>query len=461
DTALDLSLLLDKGLFRDQLISSTFVQSEGRDHYMIKVVLENGGEHNWNMQDLRMWSQDGLITLTKNRTLVFPKLDSNEYVVLDKNRFAQQVLRSRVYQRKFEGTDILAGQVIAFAVRDFNMLSLLDIKPGRDEHGYLHMYALDLTNGERLFLSYRQAMEALQRGAFQDEVAGGRSVQDKPYLLQEIRRIPLKRFPESGTGRFGVELVFDREVTLEASQFPFRIYEDSAQERRPRLDNPFVIEFTAPNALITKPPAGVEHNEFLTQVSAANDRLNPMRVLLKAQMEPHVLNVAPQVEVEGARVRLLFTKVDDQTIFDRKALEQAELKRRQERLIAGSLSQEDVERHNVFRQHMETGLGQMDRTRAESRFEGRMEILRSAMANFKEAALYASSDLQLEEALAQRNTALNRMAALIMRRVRDALKAGDKDTAALQSQIGEAKLMATAPELMEELRKMEFLLKAR
>lgn len=421
DTALELAQALDKGIFRGKLISSTFIQSVGKDQYFVKVVLENGGEESWDMHALRKWTQDDLLTLSKNRALVFPKEDSSEFGVLDKNQFTQRALRARVYSKLYSGSDVLAGRTIRYSVLNFNLVDLLQVSPGRDEHGYLFRYVLDLENGQREFLSYLEAWEALKRDALQEDF-GSAPVLRAPYRLTAIHAQKLKRLVESGVGNFGVEMVFDRPLELQATDFPFRIYEVKHRGATPRLDNPFVIEFTAPNAILAKPIEHVENLEFLYDIRANSDPLHQNRVLLLANLAPEVLTTPPRVEVAKNTVTVTFTKVEDQSVFDRKALQEAELRRRQEKLLAGTLTPAEAERRKLYRQHMETGLGQLDKVRGQKTFDERYKTYQAALANFREAAINASSDQELESALRQRNQLMVRLPGLIIDHVRAGLK---------------------------------------
>ncbi|MFI5400812.1 MAG: hypothetical protein ACHQZQ_07175, partial [SAR324 cluster bacterium] len=99
DTALELAQALDKGVLGNSLISSTFIQSVGRDQFVIRAVLDNGAQENWDMHQIRAWSQAESLTLRKNRALLFPKEQSNAFAVLDKNAFAQKALRAKVYAK--------------------------------------------------------------------------------------------------------------------------------------------------------------------------------------------------------------------------------------------------------------------------------------------------------------------------------------------------------------------------
>jgi hypothetical protein len=413
DTALELALVLDKGVFRGKLISSTFVQSPDVGDYQIKVVLDDGTELNWSIDQIRLWSQDDSITLSKNRVLVFPSLETNEFGILDKNEFTRKALRARVYAKYYQGTDVLAGQSIHFAVQRFNLMELLKLQPSHDPLGYEHKYVLDFETGERDFLSYLDAWQALNRSALLEQ-AGTEPVMSDTYRLTGMRTVPLRRIVENGTGTFAVELQFDRPVELQPGHYPFRLYERKPAKRGTPLDNRFVLEVTAPNAILPKAVQGFEALEYLNEIHAVPDGAHQNRVLLRAMVAPEVLTHPPQVEVKGQSVAVVFTKVDDQSVFDRKALHEAELRRKQERLLAPVLTPAEAEQRRLYRGHMESGLGQLDKARAQANLTDRYELLLASLANFREAAVQASSDQELQEALRQRNHLADRLPGLVL-----------------------------------------------
>ncbi len=420
DTALELAQALDKGVFRDRLISSTFIQSVGRDQFVVKVVLDNGAELNWDMHQVRAWSHDESLTLRKNRALLFPKEQTNAFVVLDKNLFTQKALRAKVYAKTYGESDVLAGQTIKYAVHQFNLVDLLNLVPGGDEQGYRHHYLLDLENGQRELLSYLDAYQVLARNGLGDDTAAG-PVMRKPYQLTAIQPHELRM--ADGTGRFGMELVFDRPIQLDAGAFPFQLYERAVAGagRGPR-DPAFVIEFTAPNAILANEVTPISQLEFLQTIYAVADQRHANRVLVRANLDPEVMTATPEVEVKGPSVLLTFTKVQDQSVFDRKALLEAELRRRQDKLLAGSLTPEEIARRNSYRQTMETGLGQVERSRTRPTYQERIDLLIASLANFNDAAVSASNDRDLEEALRQRNSALVKLPDLVIDYATEALK---------------------------------------
>ena len=421
DSALELAQALDKGVFRDRLISSTFIQSVGRDQFVVKVVLDNGAELDWDMHQVRAWSHEESLTLRKNRALLFPREQTNAFVVLDKNLFTQKALRAKVYAKTYGESDVLAGQTIKYAVHQFNLVDLLNLAPGGDEQGYRHHYLLDLENGQRELLSYLDAYQVLTRNGLGEDTAAAEPVMRKPYQLTAIQ--PHEQRLVNGTGRFGMEFVFDRPIQLDAAAFPFQLYERATPGagRGPR-DPSFVIEFTAPNAILADEVTPISHLEFLQTIQAVADQRHANRVLVRANLNPEVMTAAPEVEVKGPSVLVTFTKEPDQSVFDRKALREAELRRRQDKLLAGSLSQEEIARRNAYRQTMEAGLGQLDRARNRPTYQERIDLLIAALANFNEAAVSASNDRDLEEALRQRNGALVKLPDMVIDYATEALK---------------------------------------
>jgi hypothetical protein len=418
DTALELAQALDKGVLRNALISSTFIQSVGHDQFVVKVVLDNGAEQDWDMHQIRAWSRDESLTLRKNHALLFPREQTSAFVVLDKNAFTQKALRAKVYAKTYDETDVLAGQTIKYAVYQFNLVDLLGVAPGTDARGYRQHYLFDLENGQRELLSFLDAYLLLaQNGLIEDPAQ--EPVMRKPYRLTAIQPHALQTV--NGTGRFGMELVFDRPLQLDAGAFPFQFYERAVAGKGPH-DPAFVIEFTAPNAVLPEDVTPIPNLEFLQGIHAVADQRYQNRVLVRANLNPEVMTAAPEVEVKGPSVLVTFTKVQDQSVFDRKALLEAELRRRQDKLLGGSLTAEEIARRNAYRQKMDTGTGQVDKARTRPTYQERLDLLVSSLANFNDAAVSASSDRDLEEALRQRNLVMVKLPELVTDYATEALK---------------------------------------
>jgi hypothetical protein len=421
DTALEVAKVLDKSVFRNHLVTSTFIQSVERDKYVIKVVLDNGAEQDWDMNQIRAWTKDESITLQKNRALIFPHDRSNIFVVLDKNRFTQKALRTRVLVRQYPESDVLAGQSIRYGVYQFNLVDLLNINPGTDEQGYRHRYVFDLENGQRELVSYRDAYFMLQQNdLIEDPAQAGGPVMRTPYELRAINPRELEII--NGAGRFGLELVFDRALQLEPGHFPFQLYEKGKSGAAATVEPPFLIEFTAPNAILPVQVTPIPNLEFLRSIAAVSDDAHQNRVLVRAKISPDVLTQPPEVSVKGQSVVITFTKVQDQSVFDRQALLEADLRRRQDKLLSGSLTAEEIQRRNNYRQLMETGLGQVDKARVRKAFQEKFDLLVSSLSNFSDAAVNASNDRDLEEALKERNSVLAKLPALVMDQASAALK---------------------------------------
>jgi hypothetical protein len=428
DSALEIAKALDKGIFRGHIISSTFVQAAGREQYRIKVVLDNGTEQDWDLEQLRAWTREGAVSLPGNRILLFPRADSAVYVLFDKNEFARKALRARVLVRRYAEPDPLAGQTIRYSVYQFNLVDLLHLKPGADSQGYRHQYFFDLENGQREFISHLDAYTLMAQNALlEDPGAAGGPVMRSPYQLRAINPRDLQM--ANGIGRFGLELVFDRPVQLEAGHFPFQIYERSPGGPR-KMGLPFVVEFTLPNTVLPAQLPPIKTLEFLNSVAATSDDRHGARVLVRANVNPDVLTQPPEVELKGQSLLLTFVKVQDQTVFDRDALLEADLRRRQDKLLHGTLTPEEAQRRVNYRQFMETGQGQVDRLRTRTTAREKIDLLISALSNFSEAAALSSTDKDLEDAMRERNTITARLPGMVIDYSRFALKepSPDRDT---------------------------------
>ena len=457
ELALKLAKVLDKGVFENKLISSTFIRKIGAEKYVVKVVLDNGGEQEWDMDQLRTWTKQGSLVLHKNNALVFPGSDSNEFAVFDKNGFVQHALRSNVYAKLHWPPDILAGKVINFQIYRFNVAELLDVNPGKDEQGYPHEYILDLQNGQREYLSFREAYESINRGALTDAVGNSADVERTPYLLQALRERKLAPSANGGTGEFGVDMVFDRPVRLDRGHFPFQVYEERARARAMGYGEfDFVIEVTAPNAEITRGVKRIGTLEFLRDIHAISDPVHPKRVLMRAAFNPVVLTSPPDIQVAANTVQITFTKVVDQSVLDRKAIQDEETRRRQAKLLAETLTDEEIRRISAYRQAMQTGGDQLQTARHAPQFGAAFEEYLAALTNFTEAAANASTDRELQDAMRQRNALLVNIPLMVLEHAELAVKLKPiPDPPGLKRLLDISAEMTRDEQLLKALQKLE------
>ena len=453
ETALELAEVLDKGVYRNRLITSTFIRSIGKGQYFIKVVLDNGSEQDWTMDRIRQLSRTEAVVLKNNGALLFPSEETNAFVVLDKGRFAQMALQSKVYVKEYRSSDLLGGQKINFAVHRFNLVELLNLVPGSDELGYRHHYLFDLENGQRERLSYLDAYRALERGGLISDPLSVSPVLRAPYRLLEIKPHPLQQPPGEPVGHFAVEMVFDRPVELEPGHFPFQFFERPTRRGSPATD--FIVEITAPNAVMPEPVGSIDTLEFLRKIHVVADPRNPLRLLLRASITPEVMDAPPEVEIRGESVVVTFTKRVDQSIADERSLQEGELRFRQERLLHRMLTEEEIERRRIYRARMLSGLKQRDQALKARSFENRVEILEAALVEFQEAALHASSDLELQDALRGRNAVTSRLPAMIIDHVAQAVQRGRvEDLTGGRGLLEKAALMTRDQSLLQEIRKL-------
>ncbi len=423
ENALNLAEALDKGIYRNHLITSTFVQSVGKGRFFVKVILDNGGEHNWDLHQIRSRSQSEALVLRNNRALLFPSDGSNDFVTLDKTLFSRTALRARVYTKYYKNSDVLAGQQINFGIHRFNLVRLLKLRPAKDEHGYKHHYVLDMENGQRELLSFLDAYNTLARKALHADPGAVSPVMRSPYRIRGVKPIALSEVGDTGTGKFGVEIKFDRAVALEPGHFPFRFRENGNGKRSAHSPR-FLVEVTAPNAVLETPVGRISTLEFLRDVEVVADNRNPVRLLLRAAITPDVMNFPPEVTVRGDTVRISFTKVVDQSVYDQQELIRKDLLLRQDRLLHRKLTPEEAEMRKVYMERLDSGDELVHRARRAKPFSERYNLLTQGMNEYQEAAANAATDGLLREALRKRNVVMIKLPLLVIAHVEDALQRG-------------------------------------
>lgn len=456
ETALNLAKALDKGTFDNQLITSTFIQAAEKGRYFIKVILENGGEQDWNMVRLHDLSRRESIVLQGNLALLFINDDTNEFVVLDKNEFTQQALKSTVFIKKYPNGDVLAGQQIAFRLHRFNLSELLNLKMETDELGYRKKYVLDMSNGQREQLSFLEAYYTQERNGLVADPADAAPVMESPYRLQRISRHEFQETGVSGTGQFSIEMLFDRPIELKSAHFPYKFFELTERWKNP-IENSsnFVVEITVPNAVLPKPVGRIKILEFLRNIRVLPDPDpdHPLRLLLQANLNPDVMTSPPLVTVEGSSVMISFTKVMNQSVLDRRDLEEADLRYRQEKLLNRKLSPDEVQLRRNFRDLMAKGEEQKAVARHAATFREKVEALFAALDNFRQAAELASSDSELGNSLRMRNSLEVKIPVMLVREARKSLKGqGGTDPSWLKGQLERAAQMTRNKRILKEIR---------
>ena len=448
ENALELAKVLDKSVFRNHLVGSTFIQSAGDDRFFIKVVLDNNVSQNWTIDQIHAWSKSEEILLSGNRVLLFPSRQSARFVVFGKNEFARQALKNTIYAKRYAAGDPLAGRTIHFEVREFNLVELLGVAPPADPQGYRKHFVFDLVNGQREYLSHLDAHDVLMRNGLSDDPGAAGVVMRRAYRLRQIVPHPVQDKNDDGITRFSVEMIFDQPLGLGAEHFPIRMF-----ERTVGRHSEFVLEVVVPNAELGAQLSTIGQLEYLTRIRVVADPQHQKRVLLQARLNPDVLDLPPEIEIDGMSVWINFAKVIDQSVLERRALYDLDLRMRQEQLIGRSLSAEETRKRRTYLLAMDTGLAQWKRARNEPNFEVKKDLMTTALANFKEAALNATTDRELQDAMRERNAAATRIPLFILDYVRSQLESdGERNAPVLMSHLSTAVALTRDPEVISIVR---------
>ncbi|MDH4225090.1 MAG: hypothetical protein OEW12_05545 [Deltaproteobacteria bacterium] len=434
DTALELAQALDKGVFNNNLITATFIQSAGKNRYFIKVVLDNNTSQNWNLDQLQHWSRKDVVRLRGNRALVFPSQETNAFLVLDKSQFVRQALKARVYEKKYKEPDPLVGRVIPFAVHRFNLSRLVGAGGQTDDQGYPYRYVLDLMNGQREFLSYLDAYSILERTGLKE--GGEGEAEYRPYHLKAVRSQQPGAQDDRGGRAFALELEFDRTVQLAPDHFPFQLFERGAA----RKGKGFTLEVTLPNTDVSGRIPPVENLEYLHDIKVVTKPPFVDRAFLQAYITPDVLNQPPVIQVEGSTVKVNFYQVVDQTVRDASAVREADLRLRQKELGGIALSEEDISHMKSYRAAFQEGMTLTQRARDTRDVAASVGLYQQAIQKLLEASANATTDNELADALNERNQVESRLPGLILDHVRRTLRQGG-GSSGLQELLDVAKAM--------------------
>lgn len=411
--AIRLAEALDKGLYRDLRISSVFVKNRTNDEHFLQAVLEDGSSQEWKLNQIYEWTLTDQLQLTGNRVLIFPSAESTDFGILDKNEFYRLVLTSEAYIKTFGEHDLLEGKQMTFGIRRFRMLH-----PGEeeqfntDEQGNRFRYVLELDNGGREIFTYLDAYELMNSGAFIQQPLEDDVVLSQPFLVRELVALPRQVEDElRNIWRFGVEIIFDQNVTLTPDLIPFQIVEQNLRDPETGLrKNQFFIHVMIPNAEKIREVPGFRTLEYLQHVEVVTDVEHQQRLFLRAQITPQIFELPPYVEVTSNNsVVVNFFTVTDQSVTRRQQFLDSRVP------IAGLQSAlfsypEETE----FERHYLQAVEQIRSAQRQANAHLKIETYLNALDSLQEAALNAQNDQEIAQALLQRDTLLKTLPDLII-----------------------------------------------
>ena len=423
ETALALAKVLDKGRFDRYTISSTYVQNKSSKDYYISVILSNGTSHKWTIRKVYEWSRDDKLHLSRNRTLLFLDPRSTKFVLLDKNDFHRQALKSNVYEKIYGAGDPLEGRKFRFHIKSFNLIGPRETAFGRDRNGSKYRYVVDLYNGLQELLTYEDAYSVMKAEQLKVEKQSKLTTFGRAYHVTKILSYP-KGEPEMGVAQFGIEIQFDQNIQLVGDQFPVEIYEKWVYDPYKRKNTKrFVMDITIPNSEKINDVKPVESLEYLHNVHITKSSKYKKRLYLRAEFNPNVMDIPPLVYKNSDNsVYVNFFHMIDQSVMSRgMLLEDAEIVKAQKSSKRQIRVKKAIKRDSDFGRAFIAALETQKQSQAIKDANTRIEKLLEGIRQFEEAALYAEKDSQLYNALHKRNELRETVIILVVDSVKSAL----------------------------------------
>ncbi len=318
ENAIKLADVIDKGFYRGTNITTVFVKNRGEDEYYLQAILDDGSSRMWTLDNINDWTKNDELILSGNRALIFPMKGSTEFAVLEKNKFYRKIITAGAFIKTYETHDVLEGISLVYAIRKFRIIQQGDERHyTSDESGHRYRYVLELENGSKEYLTYPDAYRLMQNDALLESSLKGETVHRRPFRVREIADVPRQLEDElRNIWSFGVEVFFDRPVTLKSSQFAYQIVEQNLRDPETGMRrNQFFVHVVFPNTIKIRDVPGFRNLEYLRYVEVVTDVEHQQRVMLRAQVNPEAIELPPYVEVtDGHSVIVRFFTVTDQSV---------------------------------------------------------------------------------------------------------------------------------------------------
>ena len=422
--ALKLAAVLDHGYFKSIKISSVFVKNRGKDDFYLQAILDDGSSRKWLLNRIREWTQTDELILSDNRALVFPSAESTDFGVLEKNDFYRSVLNATAFVKTYDRFDVLEAKSLVLGVRRFRILEPEDRKfLSTDKLGERYRYVLELENGTREFFTYNDAFALLQRSAFLAEVPENVKVLRKTFKVIELKKIPLQIEDElREIWRFGIEVVFDGPIETSPDRFPYQVVELKLKDPETgRSKAQFFLQIIFPNSEKIGEIAGFKNHEYLRFVELDTDVEHQKRVILRAMVNPDALNLPPFIEITGRNsIVVNFYSSTDQSLTQPPDL----LASRSVGELPRSVFTPDLQATEFEKNYMEA-VAMIREAQAQLNTDDKIETYFKALKSLKQAALTSENDMQIAQALKQRDLLLRTMPKLIIRNVQMTILALD------------------------------------
>ena len=465
ENAIRLADVLDKGHFRGSQITSVFVKNQGEEEYYLQAILDEGSSRRWTMDSIHDWAKKDDLLLAGNRALIFPVPGSTEFDVLEKNSFYRTVLKASVFNKTYGPHDPLEGRSLLLSIRKFGMLDSADEDEySIDETGHRYRYVLELENGTREFLTYPEAYRLFKSGTFIRKPDPEAVVHRSPFQVRELKKVERRLEDElRNIWSFGVEVFFDRPVTLKPSQIGYQVVEQYL--RNPltgKKSNQFFIHVIFPNTLKNREIPGFEILEYLRFVQVVSDVEHQRRVILRAQVKPEALELPPFMEVTDRNsVIVYFFTVTDQSIASLQDYLQTKVHLPMPRTL---ISAEGP--RTAFEKEYLKAVELISSAQRQETDHLKVEDYLGALEALHNASLQAENDVQISHSLKQRDVLLKVLPKQVIQNCQATLlslkKSGKQPDEELRQQLlrqlGKAKLHARTEEQKKKIESLRNLL---
>jgi len=237
----------------------------------------------------------------------------------------------------------------------------------------------------------------------------------KTFKVIELKKIPLQIEDElREIWRFGIEVVFDGPIKTSPDRFPYQVVELKLKDPETgRQKTQFFLQIIFPNSEKIGEISGFKNHEYLRYVELDTDVEHQKRIILRAMVNPDALNLPPFIEVTDRNSIIVnYYSSTDQSLTQPPDL----LASRSVSEMPRSVFTPDQQETEFEKNYLEA-VGLIREAQALLNTELRIEIYFKALKALKQAALSAEFDIQIAQALKQRDLLLSKMPKLIIRNV--------------------------------------------
>lgn len=280
-------ILKNASIGEDNLVSIDLKKISGEQYYL-EGITNRGKIYLLYINYLQRVLKYEKLFIANNKMIIFLSPKSSSFVILDKKSFLTSAFSANSYLKIYKGDDPLSGRNVLQKIKsiDVTPYGVKNNRFGIDNKGNYYHYSIELHNGEKELLTYKDAYKLLEEQRLLTALAPEIPAIDRVNTITDFRVNNLNVAVDNPN--FSIIITFDQDNLLTEEQIGFEFIELKGTKD-------YQLLISIPNSTVSQNFSKINDIEYLKDISLTNDKRYISRTVLKTKYNPLLTDVAPQI----------------------------------------------------------------------------------------------------------------------------------------------------------------------